>query len=200
MISYIKGSLEYISENSITVDVNGIGYEVHIPLSSLEKLPSLGNTITVHTILDVKETGVFLFGFLTREEKEIFLKLITVNGVGPKSALGILSLLPPGEIILAVVSGNEKALSKAPGIGKKTAQRIIIDLKDKFKSITPDDIYEDKDFSSGSAGTPKAEAISALTALGYTNQEAMKAVSSIYRENMTTEDILKEALKKLSLF
>ena len=199
MISYIKGSLEYIFEGLIVVETGGIGYEIQVPASAMENLPPLGSPLTVHTILDVKETGVSLFGFLSREEKEIFIKLITVNGVGPKSALGILSLLSPSDIITAVISGDEKSLSKAPGIGKKTAQRIIIDLKDKFKSVSPYEIYEEK-FGTNTSNTPKNEAISALGALGYSNAEALKAVSSVYKEGMSTEDILKEALKKLSLF
>ena len=200
MISYIKGSLEYISEGLIIVEAGGIGYSIQIPASAIQKLPAIGSPVAIHTVFDVRDSGVSLFGFITREERGLFTKLITVNGVGPKSALGILSILPPSELILAVVSGSEKELSKAPGIGKKTAQRIIIDLKDKFKLMTAKDFQESFDISAASADTPKAEAVSALCALGYSNSEALKAVSQVYEDGMTTEDILKSALKKLSLF
>ena len=199
MIAYIKGTLEHISEGLIIVETGGIGYSVQVPASAVQKLPAIGSPVTVHTVFDVRDTGVYLYGFMTREEKEIFTKLITVNGVGPKSALGILSILSPSELILAVVSGSEKDISKAPGIGKKTAQRIIIDLKDKFKTMTSDDFTDSFDIPSA-ADNPKSEAVSALCALGYSNSEALKAVSQSYEDGMTTEDILKSALKKLSLF
>ena len=198
MIYYIKGLLEHISEGTAVVETGGIAYEIQIPLSTAERLPSLGSSVKIYTYLDAKDTGISLFGFITKEEKEIFTKLITVNGIGPKSALGILSVLTPSDIILSVVSGDEKALSRAPGIGKKTAQRIIIDLKDKFKSLSAEDVSQNAFDILPAENSPKSEAVSALCALGYTNSEALKAVSAVYAEGMAAEDILKEALKKLN--
>lgn len=200
MIYYIKGLLEHISEGSAVVETGGIAYEIQIPASTAARLPALGSSVKIYTYLDVKDTGVSLFGFITKEEKEIFLKLITVNGIGPKGALGILSVLTPSDIILSVVSGDEKTLSRAPGIGKKTAQRIIIDLKDKFKSMSAEDVTHSIYDLPASDNSPKSEAVSALCALGYTNSEALKAVSQVQGENLATEDILREALKKLNLF
>ena len=134
MISYITGSLEYIGNGDIIVETGGIGYRVYISSSVMAKLPRLRERVKVYTYMSVKEDGISLFGFNKMEELELFNKLITVNGVGPKAAISLMGALSYGDIIMAVVSEDAAALSKAPGLGKKTAQKIILELKDKFKN------------------------------------------------------------------
>ena len=131
MISYIKGALGAVEDDVIVVETGGIGLAVHVPLSLLEELPALGEEVTVYTYFQVREDAMTLYGFLHRQDREMFKQLIGVNGIGPKGALGILSIMRPDDLRIAIVSGDAKAISKAPGIGAKTAQRLILDLKDK---------------------------------------------------------------------
>lgn len=131
MISYIKGTLEAVEEDMIIVETGGIGYGIRVPLSLLEELPSLGSPVIVHTYFQVREDSMTLYGFLNRQDREMFKQLISVNGIGPRGALGILSVMRPDDLRTAIVSGDAKAISRAPGIGPKTAQRLILDLKDK---------------------------------------------------------------------
>lgn len=131
MISYIKGTLEAVEEDMIIVETGGIGYGIRVPLSLLEELPSLGSPVTIHTYFQVREDSMTLYGFLNRQDREMFKQLISVNGIGPRGALGILSVMRPDDLRTAIVSGDAKAISRAPGIGPKTAQRLILDLKDK---------------------------------------------------------------------
>ena len=134
MISYIKGTLERRGENDIIVEAGGIGYRIFVSPATLAKLPQTGEAVQIFTYFSVKEDGMSLYGFAAREEQEMFEKLLLVNGVGPKGALGFLSVLNPSEIVMAILSDDVKTLSKAPGVGRKTAQRVILDLKDKFKT------------------------------------------------------------------
>ena len=151
--------------------------------------------------MNVKEDGISLYGFSTAEELELFHRLISVTGVGPKGALGFLSQLKPQEIILAILSDDVKTLSKAPGVGRKTAQRVILELKDKFQTADAIamEIEAEELMPTGSNGA-KFEAMDALAALGYSRSEAAKAVNGVAAEGMTTEDILKAALKKMVTF
>ena len=151
--------------------------------------------------MNVKEDGISLYGFSTAEELELFHRLISVTGVGPKGALGFLSQLKPQEIILAILSDDVKTLSKAPGVGRKTAQRVILELKDKFQTADAIAMEMEADdlMPTGSNGA-KFEAMDALAALGYSRSEAAKAVNGVAAEGMTTEDILKAALKKMVTF
>ena len=155
----------------------------------------------IHTHMNVKEDGISLYGFSTAEELELFHRLISVTGVGPKGALGFLSQLKPQEIILAILSDDVKTLSKAPGVGRKTAQRVILELKDKFQTADAIAMEMEADdlMPTGSNGA-KFEAMDALAALGYSRSEAAKAVNGVAAEGMTTEDILKAALKKMVTF
>lgn len=202
MISYIKGSLELRTESYIIVETAGIGYQIFVSPATLAKLPRAGEMVKVFTYFSVKEDGVSLYGFASREEQEMFHKLLLVGGVGPKGALGFLSQLNPSEIVMAVLSDDVKTLSKAPGIGRKTAQRVILELKDKFKTeeaLSAGEAWQEA--VEASAGTDaKFEAIDAMTALGYSRSEAAKAVNAVAAEDMTTEDILKAALKKMISF
>lgn len=203
MISYIKGSLEEKLEDSVVVETGGIGYRIFVPASVYAELPRLGETVKIYTYFNVREDAVNLFGFLSRQDLEMFRMLIGVNGVGPKSALGILAALKPDALRLAVISGDAKALSKAPGVGSKTAQRIILDLKDKIKA--EDLLYGTDPAVSGDVaevhgvGETGKEAVEALTALGYSASEAAGAVRKVtITETMTAEDVLKAALRHLA--
>lgn len=131
MISYIKGTLAAIEADVIVVEAGNVGLAVHVPVSLLDELPGLGQEVTVYTYFQVREDAMTLYGFLHKQDREMFRQLIGVNGIGPKGALGILSVLRPDDLRLAIVSGDAKAIAKAPGIGNKTAQRLILDLKDK---------------------------------------------------------------------
>ena len=190
----------------MVVEANGVGYQIFVPVSLLSELPPLGETVKIYTYFNVTESGVSLFGFLNRQDLDMFRKLIGVNGVGPKSAVGILSALRPDELRVAVAAGDIKMISRAPGVGSKTAQRIILDLKDKISSEEliagmAGDASLGADRSAGLSGLNEAgrEAVSALTALGYSGAEAAGAVQKVeIREGMTAEEVLKAALKHLT--
>ncbi len=203
MISYIRGILTEASGDGIVVEAGGIGYEIRVPLSVLERLPRLGEEVKIHTFLQVREDGVGLFGFLDRGELAMFKQLLGVGGIGPKGALGVLTALKPDDLRLAVISGDAKAIARAPGVGIKTAQRIILDLKDK---VSMDDILPAADGSGPDSGgrgdallgAAAREAMEALTALGYSAMEASRAVGRVeVTGDMTAEDVLKQSLRFL---
>lgn len=202
MISFLKGYIEEKSEKSIFLDVHGVGYEVYMPTGSSSQLPGVGEEVKLHTYLQISENGIGLYGFLTKDELNVFKLLITVNGIGPKGAVGILSALSANDLRLAVLADDDKAIAKAPGIGPKTAKKLILELKDKFHL---EDALEEiaapvKAVSGGKDMNDAAmEAVQALTALGYSNSDALKAVR-MTDVNMleNTEDILKAALKQLA--
>ena len=206
MIESVRGELLYATEDSAVVECGGIGYAVLMPASSLADLPQPGNEVRLHTHLSVTQDDIRLFGFFTRDELEIFRMLIGVSGIGPKIALSVLSTLPPDDLRFAVLSDDVKAISSAPGIGKKGAQKIILDLKDKMDL---QEAFEKRgEHAQGNAAVPGthaedavAEAVQALTALGYSSIEAFRAVRSLeLPEDADVEAILKMALKKLALF
>lgn len=196
-----------IEEDVIVVEAGSLGLAVHVPVSLLPELPGLGQEVTVYTYFQVREDAMTLYGFLHPQDRDMFRQLLGVNGIGPKGALGILSVLRPDDLRLAIVSEDVKALAKAPGIGTKTAQRMILDLKDK---ISMEDVLgsmaSGTDLGTGSgaaamAGLAEAakEAVQALVALGYTNSEASRAVKQVeIVDGMTSEDVLKASLKHLS--
>lgn len=209
MISYVKGPLVAIEEDAIVVEAGHIGLSIHVPVSLLPELPGLGKEVTVYTYFQVREDAMTLYGFLHSQDRDMFRQLIGVNGIGPKGALGILSVLRPDDLRLAIVSEDVKALAKAPGIGNKTAQRLILDLKDK---ISMEDVLGNMAYTAGldtetagsgvsMSGMAEAakEAVQALVALGYTNSEASRAVKQVeVTDGMTSEDVLKASLKHLS--
>lgn len=200
MISYIKGELVEVTENSIVLDHQGMGFSIMMPGSILDKLPQIGSELKVHTYLYVKEDILDLYGFLTRDDLKIFKLLITVNGIGPKGALAILSALSPDDLRFAVLAGDAKTISKAPGIGSKTAQKLIIELKDKLKiEDVLDGAGEGYVSQDNMADTASAEAVMALTSLGYSAADATRAVRLVENvQSMDSEAILKAALKKLA--
>ena len=199
MISYIRGPLAEKFEDSVVVEAGNVGYRIFVPISVLERLPAAGTEVKLYTHFQVS-----LFGFLDRADLELFRLLIGVNGVGPRSALGILSAMAPDALRIAVVSGDAKALTKAPGVGTKTAQRILLDLKDKIRAedlLTADaPSLEAAEGISAGFGEAAKEAAEALTALGYSAGEAQSAVRKAAAEGMTAEEILKASLKYLAIF
>lgn len=202
MISYVRGELAAVEEDKAVVDVGGVGYGVFMSGQALSLLPPVGNEVKIYTYLNVKEDAMHLFGFLTREDLEVFRLVIGVSGIGPKGGLNILSCLSPDELRFAVMSGDAKAISAAPGIGKKTAEKLILELKDKMKI---EDVLEHAAHGDEVPGTVsetsesgmQAEAVQALVALGYGSAESMRAVKKTSPDCVTVEDILKEALKYL---
>lgn len=196
MFSYIKGDLVEISSDSIVVENNGIGFQVFIPGALISSLPSIGNEIKIYTYFQVKEDVMNLYGFLAKDDLNVFKLLLTVNGIGPKGALAILSTITPDDLRFAVLAGDSKAISKAPGIGNKTAQRLIIELKDKL-SIEDVMNKEEEGLVLPKNDDSRNEAVQALVALGYSQSEAFKAVNKVEGEGLDTEDILKMALKKM---
>ena len=203
MISFLKGFIEEKSEKSIFLDVHGVGYEVFMPTGSASLLPKIGEQVKIYTYLQISENGVGLYGFLTKDELDVFKLLITVNGIGPKGAVGILSALSVNELRLAVLSDDDKAIAKAPGIGAKTAKKLILELKDKFHlEETLDEFREPaREVSKESRDRKDAhfEAVQALVALGYSNSDALKAVRlADTGADLTTEDLLKAALKQFA--
>lgn len=206
MISYIKGPLTAIEEDVIVVEAGGVGMGIHVPLSVLDRLPGIGREVTVYTYFQVREDAMSLYGFLNRQDRDMFRQLIGVNGVGPKAALGILSTMTPDDLRMAIVTGDAKAISRAPGIGPKTAQRLILDLKDKISMeevlgnlALPCDGGASAALGTVSMGEAAKEAVQALVALGYSNMEANKAVKQVeVTETMTAEDVLKASLRYLS--
>lgn len=201
MISYIKGKLVELTENAIVLDHDGMGFLIMMPASILSKLPAVGSELKVHTYLYVKEDALDLYGFLTKDDLKVFRLLITVSGIGPKGALAILSTMSPDDLRFAVLAGDSKTISKAPGIGSKTAQKLIIELKDKLKIEDVLDGGADGGYEpqSDMGDTAAAEAVMALTALGYSSADATRAVRQVDGGvDMDSEALLKAALKKLA--
>lgn len=204
MYSYIKGELAEVGTESITVEASGIGYCIYISSMAFSYLPSIGEDVKIYTYLYVREDAMILYGFLDKDDLYVFKQLITVSGIGPKGALGILSVLSADDLRFAILSGDAKTISKAPGIGAKTAQRVILDLKDKMsleeafeKKIEHNELLANRTLDN----QVKNEAVMALTSLGYSSAESLKAVSSInISSEMGVEDVLKSALKNMSNF
>lgn len=203
MYSYIKGELsEIVAENHIVVENGGIGYNIYIPGQVLSLLPGVGEEVKIYTYLCVREDAFILYGFLTRDDLNVFKLLIGVSGIGPKGALAILSVMPTDDLRFAVLSDDAKAIAKAPGVGNKTAQRLIIELKDK---LSLEDAFEQKlshtqeTVSGNGLKGIRNEAVEALVSLGYSSTEALKVLRDIeITEDSSVEDILKLALKQMA--
>lgn len=201
MIAYVDGIIEDISEDNVVIDVGGIGYNVRISADTAARLPGIGEHTRIYTYTSVREDAFWLYGFLSRNELDIFKKCITVNGIGPKGAQAILSVMDADSLRYAIISGDTKAIAKAPGIGAKTAERLILDLKDKIKI---DDTMINREISMTAATTMVAEnaqiqeAVEALVSLGYGRTESMNAVKAVEgAEEMDAGKLLKAALKKM---
>lgn len=202
MIAYVKGTVEDIAEDNAVIDVGGIGYNVRISADTAARLPGIGENAKLYTYTSVREDAVQLYGFMSKNDLDIFRKCITVSGIGPKGALSILSVLDADSLRFAIMSGDAKSITKAPGIGARTAERLILELKDKIKiddTLIEQEIQSGRAVSAVKADTPqKQEAVEALISLGYGNAEAVKAVNSIEGiEAMDSGAVLKAALKKM---
>ena len=200
MIAFVRGIIEDITEDTVVLDTGSIGYNIKISGQTAASLPGIGKETKLYTYTLVREDAFLLYGFMTRDELEIFKKLITVNGIGPKGGLAILSVMSADDLRFAIISGDAKAIAKAPGVGAKTAERVILDLKDKVSLedtlehfVTPDVGANMQDSLQHSAAK---DAVAALTALGYSASDATKAVKQVEgAAEMDTESILKAALK-----
>lgn len=202
MYAYIKGILAEITEDAIIVENQGIGYEIAVPGQVFDYLPSVGEEVKIYTYHYVREDAILLYGFLTKEDVRIFKMLIGVSGIGPKGALSILSVLSTDDLRFAILGDDAKAIAKAPGVGAKTAQRVIIELKDK---LSLEDAFEQKLANQAQkaelnpAVGVKNEAILALTSLGYSQSEALKVLQGIaISPDDQVEDVLKMALKQMA--
>lgn len=196
MIAFLKGEIADTTDNSLILDVHGVGYEVFVP-NQLLKIKEIGQELRLYTYMQVREDAMLLFGFLEKEDLQIFKMLIGVNGIGPKAALSILSTFGNRELYFAILENDAKKIAKTPGIGAKTAQKLILELKDKIKlqENMTDVIPKAEENNASDAIT---DAIEALVSLGYSNVEASKAVSAVKdSRELTVEEILKSALKEI---
>lgn len=190
-----------IEGDIIVVEAGCVGYNIRVPLSLLDGLPDIGSEVRIYTYLQVREDAMSLYGFLNRQDLKMFRLLLGVNGIGPKGALGLLSAMSPDDLRLAIISGDAKAISKAPGIGSKTAQRLILDLKDRIPEEQIVSMIEKKseEHGTGGGGAVGKEAVDALVALGYSAMEATKAVRQVeILDGMTAEQVLKASLKYMA--
>ena len=202
MYSYIKGLLADVDENLVVIEAGGIGYNIYTTGQTLDYLPSIGEELKLYTYLNVREDAMLLYGFLTKDDLRVFKLLLGVSGIGPKGALAILSVMSTDDLRFAILADDAKAIAKAPGIGAKTAQRLILELKDK---LSLEDAFEQKFTNESAKKTPnqltgvKNDAVQALVALGYSSSDALKAVNAVeITEDTDVEDVLKAALKNMA--
>ena len=198
MIGRLRGTLAEKQPPHLILDVNGVGYEVEVPMTTLYRLPSVGEPVTLHTHLVVREDAHLLDGFAEKRERELFRELIRLNGVGPKLALALMSGLEVDELVRCVQAQDTSTLVKIPGVGKKTAERLLVELKDRFKAwenmptIAPL-VMEPR--ASATVSSAEADAVSALIALGFKPQEASRAVAAVPGEDLSSEEMIRQALK-----
>ena len=198
MIGRLRGTLAEKQPPHLILDVNGVGYELEVPMTTLYRLPSLGEPVTLHTHLVVREDAHLLYGFASKRERELFRELIRLNGVGPKLALALMSGLEVDELVRCVQAQDTSTLVKIPGVGKKTAERLLVELKDRFKawenipSIAPL-VTEPKVVAAVSSA--EADAVSALIALGFKPQEASRAVAAVEEKGLSSEELIRRSLK-----
>ena len=200
MFAYIKGSLEIKTTGYIVIETNGIGYKIFMSESAIERLGEIGEIVKVHTYLKVREDDVSIYGFNTNEELRMFELLLSVSGIGAKSAINILSNITPSSFALAVISNDVTTIKKLPGIGPKTAQRIILELKDKLKTEETINIKETTpEIKEAILDDEKTgEAVSALQVLGYSRREITEALQKIDTTNLSVEDIIRRGLNNLA--
>ena len=201
MYAYIKGDITAIEEESLIIENNGIGYRVTVPASILDGELGIGDSVKVYTYFSVREDAMQLFGFLSKDDLEMFRKLLGVSGVGPKAGVAILSALGADALRFAILSDDAATISKAPGIGRKTAQKIILELKDKVDLMDAFELkaaHTEERKNGSDQESPQSEAVLALTALGYPNAQALKAVRAASAQGFSdVEELLKAALKEL---
>lgn len=198
MFAYIKGSLEMKFKNYVVIDVGGVGYKIFMAENAIESIGEIGNIVKVFTYYRVREDDISLFGFNTQEQLRMFELLISVSGVGAKSALVMLSCIEPSEFAIAVISNNVKLLTQVPGIGPKSAQRIILELKDKLKAEQNEEQLEESKAKSAKVNENVQEAISGLMVLGYSRRDIEKAFEHLAVESLSVEELIKKGLILLS--
>lgn len=205
MIAYIRGKLASVEEDKVIVDVGGVGYGIYMSVHAMSLLPPAGSEVKIHTYLNVKEDMMQLFGFHTRDDLQVFKLLIGVSGIGPKGGQSILSVLSPDDLRFAVASGDVKAISTAPGIGKRTAEKLIVELRDRLSIEDALEHAASAELSAAGRAVKedsgvRSEAVQALVALGYGSTEALRAVKQVeMTEDMKVETVLKHALKHMAL-
>ncbi|MBQ2976461.1 MAG: Holliday junction branch migration protein RuvA, partial [Clostridia bacterium] len=198
MYAYIKGIVADKGQNEVVIDAGGVGYLLSCSMTTLQEVPPVGESMKMHTYLSVREDAMELFGFATREEKNMFTRLLSVSGIGPKVALSILGSMPLRDLTLAIVTGDTTTLSRAPGVGKKTAQRLALELKEKVDQSDLENVP-----ASAGAYTPvqedaATEALAALQALGYTPAEAAKAISQVRGQSDSANELVRLALRSMA--
>jgi Holliday junction DNA helicase RuvA len=197
VIGRLRGTLAEKQPPHLLLDVGGVGYEVEVPMTTLYRLPAQGEIVTLHTHLVVREDAHLLYGFGEKRERELFRELIRLNGVGPKLALALMSSLEVDELVRCVQAQDTAALVKVPGVGKKTAERLLVELKDRFKAweslpgIAPLVLPN----QAAVVASAEADAVSALVALGFKPQEASRAVAAVEGEDLSSEELIRRALK-----
>lgn len=201
VIGRLRGTLAEKQPPHLLLDVNGVGYELEVPMTTLYRLPAVGEPLTLHTHLVVREDAHLLYGFFEKRERELFRELIRLNGVGPKLALALMSGLEVDELVRCVQAQDTAALVKVPGVGKKTAERLLVELKDRFKawesipSIAPLVVEPQLAQTVSSA---ENDAVSALISLGYKPQEASRAVAAVKEDGVSSEDLIRRALRGMA--
>ncbi len=197
MYAYIKGTLEEKSTDSIVVETAGIGYKIYVSEHTMAKLGEIGENIKIYTHYHVREDNISLYGFMSNEELKMFELLLQVSGIGAKTAIAMLSNITPSKFALAIISNDLKTLTKIPGIGNKSAQRMVLELKDKLKTQTA--IEDDEEETTPNDNSESInEAGQALQILGYNKSEISKVFDKFDTHNLSTEDLIKEALKRLA--
>ncbi|WP_026180056.1 Holliday junction branch migration protein RuvA [Hahella ganghwensis] len=199
MIGRLSGKLLENTPPFLLIDVNGIGYEVEVPLSVLGELPGVGDNCALYTHFVVREDAQLLYGFAQRKDRELFRLLLKVNGVGPKLAMAILSHMNAEEFVRCVQSDDLVRLTKMPGVGKKTAERLLIEMRDRIKTWGGASVPEDaaQQVRTAGSGNGLEEAEQALLALGYKPQEASRAIQAVHEEGMPRDEVIRRALKSM---
>lgn len=197
MLAYIKGTLEMKFENYIVIDVGGLGYKIFMSENAIEEIGEIGEVVKVHTHYHVREDDVSIYGFITNEELKMFELLLGVSGIGAKSAINMLANITPSSFALAVITNDTSKLVKIPGVGAKSAARIVLELKDKLKTVEATKEENTKIKEAIEDDDKVTEAISALQVLGYNRKEIEKALEKIDKDNLSLEDIIRKGLSIL---
>lgn len=198
MIYNVKGTLTYTDANFAVVECGGVGFKCYVSMTTLKSLTSVGTQVNLFTYLSIKEDAMDLFGFYTRDELDAFKLLITVNGIGPKAAMAILSVLPPDKLSIAISSGDSKAIQNAQGVGKKTAERVILELKDKMAGIGGESTAQAVgNISSVSSSGNASEAVEVLVSLGFNQSDAAQVVGAMDK-SLSVDEMIRKGLKQLS--
>ncbi len=197
MIYNVRGNLTYTDINYAVVECGGVGFKCFVSMTTLKELPPLGKEANLYTYLAVREDAMDLFGFATQQELDAFKLLITVSGVGPKAAMAVLSVLPPDRLSIAVSSGDVKSIQSAQGVGKKTAERIVLELKDKMLGIAPSNAAAVQSIQAVASNSDAQEAVEVLVSLGFNQSDAATVVGAMDK-GLSVDDMIRKGLKQLS--